>query len=259
MPLADLSTATLRSFPPVPSALDDNGLLAIGGDLSPQRLLAAYRQGIFPWFSDDDPILWWSPNPRMVLVPERAHVSRRLMRQVRRMPKLRISTDTAFEQIMRACAEPRSDQAGTWITEDMITAYSRLHAIEFAHSLEVWDGADLIGGIYGVSLGRMFFGESMFTRRDGGSKIALIGLCCLLQRQGVALMDCQMHTGHLQRMGGHSLPRARFLRLVKRLTSRLAKEEWRTDEQTIRPQAWLTFAETIRQREHTHAGRTTAR
>lgn len=199
-------------FPPVESALrDPNGLLAAGADLSTDRLLAAYARGIFPWFGDDDPVLWWSPDPRMVLVPSEVHRSRSL-RRVMRARRLDVSFDRAFRDVMLGCAAPRLDQEGTWITEEMSEAYARLAARGFAHSVEVWADDVLVGGLYGVALGRMFFGESMFARRPDASKIALVCLAKQLERWNFGPIDCQMSTPHLVSMGAREIPRASFLR-----------------------------------------------
>ena len=201
-------------FPPVESALvEPNGLLAAGGDLSPQRLLDAYAHGIFPWFNEDDPILWWSPDPRMVLFTGELHVSRSL-RRVLRSGTLAITLDRAFEEVMLGCAEPRADQDGTWITGEMMAAYARLAQLGFAHSVEVWHDGALAGGLYGVAIGRVFFGESMFSRRTDASKVALAGLTQQLARWEFTLIDCQMSTPHLASLGAREIPRAQFLHLL---------------------------------------------
>lgn len=258
MPVIDLPKPLLESFPQITPELDDRGLLALGGDLSPERLLAAYHRGVFPWFGEHDPILWWSPNPRMIIRPGSVHVSRRLLRQLRKQPP-RISTDTAFETVMQACAAPRAaDSGGTWITDDMLEAYCRLNSLGFAHSVEVWLDEELVGGIYGVSLGRAFFGESMFTQRDQGSKIALIALCALLERQGVGLLDCQMHTGHLQRMGGQTLPRPVFLREVAGLTRQRPAEEWCPVDEAISWPALEQFCRNVQQERRQNYAKMTA-
>ena len=205
-----------EAFPPVQAALDEpNGLLAAGGDLSVARLLDAYRHGIFPWFSERTPILWWSPDPRTVFGTGAIHVSRRLRRWLRHCDwKLR--SDTAFSQVLRACAAPRSDQAGTWITREMTDAYDRLHRLGHAHSVEVWDGAErLVGGIYGVALGRMFFGESMFSRASNASKAALIALCRQLHGWGYPLLDAQVASPHLFTLGAFEMPRDAFVEHVR--------------------------------------------
>ena len=204
-------------FPPVELALrEPNGLLAAGGDLSPRRLLDAYARGIFPWFNGDDPLLWWSPDPRMVLRLDELHVSRSLRRTIRSQ-EFDVRMDTAFEDVMRACAEPRDGQDGTWITEEMITAYTRLSELGFAHSIESWHGGHLAGGLYGVAIGRMFFGESMFARRSDASKVAFVALVRQLRRWGFEIIDCQMATAHLASLGAREIPRREFLAAVRRL------------------------------------------
>lgn len=204
-------------FPPVTAALrDPNGLLAAGADLSPARLLDAYARGIFPWSSDDEPLLWWSPDPRMVLWLRALHVSRSLGR-VLRSARYRVTLDTAFRGVMAGCAAPRRDGDGTWITQGMMEVYARLAALGHAHSVEAWAGPELAGGLYGVALGRMFFGESMFSRRPDASKVALVTLARQLDRWGFELVDCQMSTPHLASLGARETPRAEFLRHVGRL------------------------------------------
>lgn len=197
-------------FPPLTEALTDpDGLLAIGGDLTPGRLLEAYRRGIFPWFSDGQPILWWSPDPRAVFYPDRIHVSRSLARRIRRR-EYTLTVDRDFAGVIRGCAAPRSGQSGTWITAEMGAAYEHLHALGHAHSVEVWDRDRLIGGLYGVAIGRVFFGESMFSRRPDASKVALVNLGYNFHRWGGALIDCQVRNPHLDAMGADLLPRSRF-------------------------------------------------
>ena len=197
-------------FPPAEQALDNpDGLLAIGGDLSPARLINAYRQGIFPWYADDQPILWWSPAPRCVIFPDAVHVSRRLRRRYNQ-GGFSLTADRAFKAVIEACAEPRPDQGGTWITAEMQAAYIRLHELGVAHSIEVSRGDELVGGIYGLALGRVFFGESMFSRQTDASKIALVALCRQLHRWGFLLLDCQLSNPHLLRMGAREIPRQAF-------------------------------------------------
>jgi leucyl/phenylalanyl-tRNA--protein transferase len=205
-------------FPPVGRALiEPNGLLAAGADLSPGRLVDAYARGIFPWFNEGDPVLWWSPDPRMVLFLREVHVSRSLAR-VLHGHRFRTSLDTAFDAVIAGCAAPRAGQDGTWITTEMDEAYRQLARLGVAHSIEVWEGTTLVGGLYGVAIGRMFFGESMFSRVPNASKVALVQLGRQLDRWGFELMDCQMSTAHLASMGAREIPRGEFLRHVHRLT-----------------------------------------
>lgn len=218
-------------FPPVSTALTEpNGLLAAGADLSPARLAEAYRQGIFPWYSEGQPLLWWSPDPRMVLFPAELRLTRSLKKRLRRRD-YEIRADTRFEQVMRACAEPRHGQEGTWITEDMIEAYCTLHAQGFAHSVETWIGGELAGGLYGIALGRMFYGESMFTRAPDASKLALAHLVRQLERWGFGMIDCQMKTPHLAAFGGREIPRREFMRKLQDLVNYPAPvSEWRFND-----------------------------
>lgn len=188
---------------------EPNGLLAVGGDLSAERLLAAYRRGIFPWYNPEEPILWWSPDPRAVLFPEKLHVSRTVKKQIRQC-HWHFSCDRAFAGVIDACAAPRADQAGTWISPEMREAYLNLHRLGFAHSVEVWDGDKLIGGLYGIALGRVFFGESMFSLRSGASRLGFIHLVAHLHQWGFQLIDCQTPTDYLVSMGAELIPRARF-------------------------------------------------
>jgi len=208
------------TFPPVETALTDpNGLLAVGGDLSVERLLAAYRLGIFPWFSGGQPILWWSPDPRMVLFPAELRVSRSLAKRLRRQD-YEIRFDSAFHEVVVACATvPRRGQDGTWITSDMLRAYDRLHELGYAHSVETWIDGQLAGAIYGVAIGRMFYGESMFHRVTDASKIALAHLVRHLEAEGYGMMDCQMRTEHLASLGGREIPRAEFSRRLAELVN----------------------------------------
>jgi leucyl/phenylalanyl-tRNA--protein transferase len=206
-------------FPPLESALaEPNGLLAAGGDLSPQRLIAAYTRGIFPWFSDGDPILWWSPDPRMVLLPQNLKLQRSLLKVLRNRP-YEIRIDTAFTEVMKNCAAPRDGQRGTWIVEEMQMAYKALHNLGYAHSIETWIDGELAGGLYGVAIGRAFFGESMFSRHKDASKIALAHLCPLLLSKGFGIIDCQMETSHLASLGAHPIPRSEFAARLAELTS----------------------------------------
>jgi leucyl/phenylalanyl-tRNA--protein transferase len=206
-------------FPPVERALrDPNGLLAAGGDLSPARLLEAYRHGIFPWFNADDPILWWSPDPRMVLFPQEFKISRSLRKTLRNR-QYEVRADTAFEQVMRACAAPRDGHHGTWIHDEMIAAYSALHRMGHAHSIETWIAGELVGGLYGMAIGRMFYGESMFSRRSDASKIALAHLAAQLARWNFGMIDCQMNTRHLASLGAREIPRAEFIARLQELVN----------------------------------------
>jgi leucyl/phenylalanyl-tRNA---protein transferase len=220
-------------FPPVKQALrTPNGLLAAGGDLTPARLLDAYRHGIFPWFNAGDPILWWSPDPRMVLFPEELKTSRSLRKTLRKKT-YEIRTDTVFEQVMRACAAPRNTRpelgrrelAGTWIHEDMIAAYTELHRMGAAHSVETWMEGELVGGLYGISIGRMFYGESMFSRSADASKVALTHLAAQLRCWNfgpstdlmTGMIDCQMNTPHLASLGAREISRMEFIQRLQEL------------------------------------------
>ncbi len=196
---------------PDPARAEPDGLLAVGGDLRPERLLAAYALGIFPWFDASSPILWWSPDPRLVLEPERLHVSRSLQRTIRR-GRYRVTADAAFERVIGRCAaRRRPGQRGTWITREMVSAYVRLHALGFAHSFEAWEDDALAGGLYGVSLGAAFFGESMFADRPDASKVAFARSVEWLSSRGIRLVDAQVRTEHLVSLGAHEIPRAEFL------------------------------------------------
>ncbi len=201
-------------FPPVEQA-DEYGILAIGGDLSPARLLLAYRSGIFPWFSQDEPIIWWAPNPRFVLYPEDIKVSKS-MKQILRRKQFQITADQHFSEVISHCRHiPRPGQEGTWITPDMQMAYQKLHEEGYAHSIEVWEDGELVGGLYGVSLGRCFFGESMFSRVSNASKAGFISLVLELQSRNFELVDCQVYTQHLASLGAKSIPRARFTQEIQ--------------------------------------------
>jgi leucyl/phenylalanyl-tRNA--protein transferase len=204
-------------FPPPEQALrTPNGLLAAGGNLTPARLLDAYRHGIFPWFNADDPILWWSPDPRMVLFPEEFKISHSLRKTLRNQV-YEVRTDTAFEHVMRACAAPRNKQAGTWIHEDMIAAYTTLHRMGHAHSVETWKDGKLAGGLYGIAIGRMFYGESMFSGHRDASKVALAHLAAQLRRWNFGMIDCQMNTPYLASLGAHEISRAEFVQRLQEL------------------------------------------
>ena len=213
------------AFPPQHLA-EKEGLLAIGGDLSEKRLLLAYQMGIFPWYSHDEPIMWWSPDPRLVLYPQELKVSRSLKKVIRR-DIFTIKIDTAFGDVIQACAGVRrKKQDGTWIVDDMITAYHKLHNSGFAHSFEAWQDDELVGGLYGVSLGRCFFGESMFSRQSNASKVTLACMVDFLQKRSFELIDCQVTTDHLLSVGAREIPRKRFLKELGRgpQTSYLAGE-----------------------------------
>jgi leucyl/phenylalanyl-tRNA--protein transferase len=212
---------------PDPALAEPDGLLAVGGDLSPERLVAAYAAGIFPWFDAESPILWWSPDPRMVLLPAELHVPRSLRRTLR-AGRFEVRLDTAFGRVIRRCAEvPRPGQRGTWITRDMVRAYERLHALGLAHSAEAWAGGELAGGLYGVSLGGAFFGESMFADRPDASKAAFVTLVEWLGGRGLELVDAQVDTEHLRRFGAREVPRAEFLaRLARALRKPTRRGRW---------------------------------
>jgi leucyl/phenylalanyl-tRNA--protein transferase len=212
-------------FPP-PDLSTGEGLLAVGGDLSPERLLCAYAEGIFPWYSEGEPILWWSPDPRCVLLPADLRISRS-MRQFLKKKPFRISCDRAFRSVMESCGELRPGSSGTWITAAMIDAYCRLHELGYAHSEETWNDDGLAGGLYGVSLGGCFFGESMFSKASNASKAALIALTEALGRRGFSLIDCQMHSQHLERLGAQMIPRKEFLLLLSgALRTRTLRGHW---------------------------------
>lgn len=205
-----------QPFPHPELALDEpDGLLAVGGSLAPRRLLQAYRRGIFPWYSAGQPILWWSPNPRTVLIPEHVRISRSLGKTIRK--KLFFLTmDVAFDAVLTRCSEPRRGEPGTWLTPEMQRAYRRLHQLGYAHSVETWHAGKLVGGLYGVALGRVFYGESMFTRMNDASKVALVGLARQLEHWDFPLIDCQLRTPHLHHMGAVDIPRRTFLELLDR-------------------------------------------
>lgn len=208
-------------FPPLTRALTSpNGLLAAGGDLSPQRLLQAYSQGIFPWYNPGEPILWWSPDPRMVLVPGEFRISRSLRRCLR-SGKFHVKLDTDFVAVIRACAEtPRAGQEGTWITREMQRAYCKLFQLGIAHSVETWLAGQLVGGLYGLAIGGMFYGESMFARVSDASKVAAAHLARFLEEEGFGMIDCQMSTPHLASLGAHEIPRADFIARLRALVAR---------------------------------------
>lgn len=215
-------------FPPLEQALrEPNGLLAAGGDLSAERLVAAYRHGCFPWYQEGQPILWWSPDPRTVLFPGELHVSRSLRKRIRQ-GELRVTFDQAFAEVIQGCAEPRSYAEGTWITPAMQHAYIRLHERGIAHSVEVWRQGVLVGGLYGLAMGRLFFGESMFSRETDASKVGFVQLVERLRDWGFEMIDCQMHTHHLASFGARPIPRSEFKRLLAQHLQRPGETNWRT-------------------------------
>lgn len=227
-------------FPDVSLALTEpDGLLAIGGSLSPGRLQSAYRRGIFPWYNEDQPILWWSPDPRTVLFPKRVHISRSLAKKVRQ-GQFDISFDRAFDQVVEACQQPRRHESGTWITAEMHAAYSRMHQLGYGHSIECWQEDRLVGGLYGLAFGKAFFGESMFSRERDASKVAMVYLARQLQAWGFGLIDCQVASPHLFSMGAQEIPRTEFIQHLQRLTSQPDHPQpWHvtiTPEQICQPQ-----------------------
>lgn len=213
-------------FPdPNQAETEPNGLLAVGGDLSPRRLLNAYQAGVFPWYSDNQPILWWSPDPRMVLAPGQIQVSRSL-RKTLRQGHFEVSVDQAFSRVIRACAEPRKGEAGTWLLPEMIDAYESLHRQGLAHSVETWHDGNLVGGLYGLNLGNSFFGESMFSRRSDASKAAFVLLAQLAMAANFAFIDCQVYTEHLERLGAREIPRSQFLTLLHQAQAQSPPADW---------------------------------
>jgi leucyl/phenylalanyl-tRNA--protein transferase len=224
MPVFQLSDRLI--FPPVELA-EPSGLLAIGGDLSPDRLLLAYRSGIFPWYSEGDPILWWCPSPRMIIFPTEFRIPKRLARLVRRKT-YSITMDKTFSRVIKGCAvTDRRHEEGTWITEDMIQAYCRLHELGYAHSVECWLGDTLVGGLYGISLGGIFFGESMFSREPNSSKVALVHLVNKLLQWNFDLIDCQMKTRHLMQFGAREIPGSDFQDILeKSLSGSTQRDKW---------------------------------
>jgi leucyl/phenylalanyl-tRNA--protein transferase len=221
-------------FPDVSRALTEQqgaaGLLAAGADLSAGRLLDAYRHGIFPWYSEGQPILWWSTDPRMVLMTDEFKLSDSLKKTIKKTtkdPRWEIRFDSAFEDVMRACAAPRRDGAGTWISEDIVAGYSALHAAGYAHSSEVWLDGQLVGGAYGVCIGRMFYGESMFAKISDASKIAIAYLIFFLRSHGVEMIDCQQETAHLASLGARPITRKEFMQRIAHATAQSGIMEWR--------------------------------
>ncbi|MPQ32052.1 leucyl/phenylalanyl-tRNA--protein transferase [Clostridium estertheticum] len=204
---------------PHPSLSDDDGLLAIDGDLSQERLLLAYSNGIFPWYSNDEPILWWSPDPRFIVYPKDIRISHS-MKKILKKNIYKVTFDTHFRDVISNCSNLRRE-AGTWITNEMIEAYCKLHALGYAHSVETWFNDELVGGLYGISIGKCFFGESMFSTMDNASKVAFITFGRVLENKGFSLIDCQVHTNHLESLGAIYMPREKFLELVKDGISKL--------------------------------------
>lgn len=239
MPIFQLPVETIF---PDPGYAEPDGLLAVGGDLSPERLIEAYRLGIFPWYSQNEPLLWWSPAPRLILMPEEFHVPRRLARTIKKQPFI-ISADTSFSQVIQQCAETRIRSGeGTWITEDMKKAYIRLHELGLAHSIECRQSGALVGGLYGVCLDRVFFGESMFSLVSDASKIALAALVDQCANRGIRMIDCQMTTRHLLKFGAREVSRQEFSRMLTLLVrSRAGQKKWRLDgnnkEESVSPGA----------------------
>ncbi len=228
-------------FPPVEQAMQDpDGLLAVGGDLSRERLLLAYGSGIFPWYEDDQPLLWWSPDPRAVIEPKDVKISRSLRKRLRRQ-EFDIRVDTAFDEVVRRCQAPRAYSQETWITSEMRQAYLALHLDGFAHSIECYQDKVLVGGLYGVSIGRMFFGESMFHTATDASKVAFVALCRLLHQQGCPLVDCQMPNPHIMSLGVKTISRAEFMTYLMNNNQLTDKE--RIDWQSLRGSTSLDIRE----------------
>ena len=226
MPIFHLSEKIL--FPP-PHFAEKSGLLAVGGDLSPKRLLAAYKEGIFPWYSEDDPILWWSPDPRLVLYPKDLVISKSL-HKILKKKTFHITMDRAFCDVITNCATIRTEKGeGTWIVDDMMSAYAKLHKAGYAHSVEAWLNGKLAGGLYGIALGKCFFGESMFSRKTNASKVAFVHLVAFLREHAFELIDCQVRTDHLMRFGAKEIPRTLFLKqLHELLKAPTLKGPWKT-------------------------------
>lgn len=222
-----LNRASLE-FPALNKALrEPNGLLAAGGDLSAERLIAAYRHGCFPWYQDDQPLLWWSPDPRTVLLPEHLHISRSLRKELRKN-QFTVSFDRNFSEVIHACAEPRDAEYGTWITSEMQSAYYKLHAQGYAHSVEVWHQQQLVGGLYGIAIGQLFFGESMFSCMSNASKVGFVTLVSRLKAAGFVLIDCQMPTEHLISLGAHNISREEFARYLAQHLDAPTDMQWST-------------------------------
>lgn len=223
-------------FPPSEWALDEpNGLLAVGGDLSVSRLLAAYRRGLFPWYNPGEPILWWSPDPRAVLFPDELKISRSLRKTLRK-GVFEVRLDTAFEQVIQACAAPRGEDRGTWLDESMQAAYIQLHEEGYAHSAEAWFKGELVGGLYGVAIGKIFFGESMFSRQSDASKVAFIHFVHTLKAMDFQLVDCQVSSAHLSSLGARDIPRDEFISYLDRYCHPCQPgTSWSGQRQTFQP------------------------
>jgi leucyl/phenylalanyl-tRNA--protein transferase len=233
MSITWLDPNQIELFPPLSEANED-GLLAAGGDLSCERLVAAYRRGIFPWFNKHDPILWWSPNPRMVLFTDEVKISKSLNKTLRQT-EIKVSFDQAFSDVVNACAAPRASQSldpenSTWIHPDMKLAYQLLHEAGHAHSVECWKNGELVGGLYGVAIGKMFFGESMFSRVRDSSKIALVSLCQQLQRWDYPMIDCQIYSDHLASLGACEIDRSEFCQILDNVCEQDAHSPWQLDD-----------------------------
>jgi leucyl/phenylalanyl-tRNA--protein transferase len=220
-----------NEFPPVELAMKDpDGLLAVGGDLSVGRLVNAYRHGIFPWYSDGQPILWWSPDPRLVLYPTQVIIHRSLAKTLRKQP-FEVRFDNTFSEVIQACAGPRRDADGTWITNEMQQAYLRLHKAGYAHSIECWQDDRLVGGLYGIAIGKVFFGESMFSLVSDASKVALVYLCAHLIKWHFSMIDCQVETPHLINMGAVSIPREKFVQQLQQdIDKSFVPGKWSVDD-----------------------------
>ena len=221
-------------FPDINLAMKEpNGLLAVGGNLAPKRLIDAYKKGIFPWYTEGQPILWWSPDPRSVLFPDKLNISRSTIKKIRQ-DKYHITVDRAFKQVITQCSAPRTDGNGTWLTSQMIDAYSNLHELGYAHSAECWLDGELVGGLYGVSIGRVFFGESMYSRNSDASKIAFIYLATQLKEWGYAMIDCQVHSNYLQSLGASVIPRQEYINLINHWTKHPAlNKQWVLENKLI--------------------------
>lgn len=215
------------AFPPLEKALrEPEGLLAAGGDLSAPRLITAYRHGCFPWFAEGQPLLWWSPDPRTVLFPQEFHLSRSLAKLLRQQ-RLRVTFDQDFASVIQGCAEPRDYADGTWISHAMQDAYLELHRLGHAHSVEVWNGEQLVGGLYGLAMGKLFFGESMFSRVDNASKAGFATLVGKLHEWGFVMIDCQMPTNHLHSFGARPIPRSEFADYLRQFLDQPSTADWR--------------------------------